>query len=1061
MMAAPGVVISQATASTPAIGSLFNGTAFFLVQRLPSRSSFVDRIQANGGRVVKLEMQADYIIADHVRRDCPPGSLSYTFIEAAIRDSTLPDPDDHRAGPAQGTKREVGSTAIPPKGTRTPFTAEDDRVLWEWVEGSRRRGGMVKGNEIYKALEDKNPRHTFQAWRDRYIKKLMDRPPPPGAKVPEDEPHDETGRKESYMQFTDDDFDMLKSEIHSIRNIDESQIEDAWTAWADAWPEHTAAEWRQFYEEVVLPAYLEEEAGEAAEPKGKGKEKKADVQVDKKTAQPAVKRELLSNTSGGSDEQITPMPASASKRKRETPTPRSKAYGNKRAKPSNADIFAENESAHPTRRGDPGQMTVTKDGMRPILDLARQSQQVVELGDSQKDGEHSGDNHVASKAHARQTPSPEAAKERFATSSANRAAQAQLIAENSRLSEDDGEPLPQVRMQLDVEDTLPTSEANRTARAQLIAEANQPDSDPAFPIGNDGHLAQDASENGSETGVALAPGAADPVPLNLSEEAARNEDEDMAESEEGEPGFPPNQPGDGLIGLYDLIPPRGIDLTEANLASQQAQHKPEVSRGKDLPEDDENQDHGDYAEYLQRLMGIKPAEDPKPGAEAVAEVPDRLMDTPEEQNDDLVELESDRELSSEPEAEDAEALPMDSDQVEVPQTSHAEIDDVFTQNMDWPMSPAKAARPGPRQQESQSQAFETQVQYPSLPYPGQDDQEDDLPSSQPFQPSPPQASKTSHTAQPKLPQLYEAEDGAQAGWSSNIDLTVPEPDGETVDDEDGDIDLTIPEPEGGFDFSSQEERVDAKPSIDAVLQDDNATMPPQQRPVAERVDISSDDSSSSAISDEEPVQVPNSSVPLRQPTRTLETQAIVDADSQPMDFGMPLPNDSDEEDDDLPTDPLRAPPEPAPPVQKSKTGKAPSPADDTPRQKPRQSTGSRRSTYTTQRAKQSLTSRAAKPQPEEPEDLETFLYRLTSRGYARANIVDALRRTSMRSKLAEIVLIEEKRGNKVTDIPGVWTKEEDDILTGSDARKLKQLEKKHGWDEFQARVEFLQQWEAE
>lgn len=67
----------------------------------------------------------------------------------------------------------------------------------------------------------------------------------------------------------------------------------------------------------------------------------------------------------------------------------------------------------------------------------------------------------------------------------------------------------------------------------------------------------------------------------------------------------------------------------------------------------------------------------------------------------------------------------------------------------------------------------------------------------------------------------------------------------------------------------------------------------------------------------------------------------------------------------------------------------------------------------------------------------------------------------MRSKLAEIVLIEEKRGNKVTDIPGVWTKEEDDILTGSDARKLKQLEKKHGWDEFQARVEFLQQWEAE
>ena len=35
----------------------------------------------------------------------------------------------------------------------------------------------MKGNEIYKQLEAENPRHTYQAWRDRYIKKLKDKPP--------------------------------------------------------------------------------------------------------------------------------------------------------------------------------------------------------------------------------------------------------------------------------------------------------------------------------------------------------------------------------------------------------------------------------------------------------------------------------------------------------------------------------------------------------------------------------------------------------------------------------------------------------------------------------------------------------------------------------------------------------------------------------------------------------------------------------------------------------------------------------------------------------------------
>ena len=172
------LVVTHTNGDTLALGGLFANLSFFLLQKLPSRSSYIEKIQANGGRVVRLETQADYLIADHMRPTaCPPGSISYTFIDAALKDSALPDPADHLAGPEKGTIREVGSTVVLGKQTRTAFTAEDDRELWLWVQRAQAEGGMVKGNDIYKQLEARNQRHTFQAWRDRYIKKLMDKPP--------------------------------------------------------------------------------------------------------------------------------------------------------------------------------------------------------------------------------------------------------------------------------------------------------------------------------------------------------------------------------------------------------------------------------------------------------------------------------------------------------------------------------------------------------------------------------------------------------------------------------------------------------------------------------------------------------------------------------------------------------------------------------------------------------------------------------------------------------------------------------------------------------------------
>lgn len=80
-------------------------------------------------------------------------SYSYTYIEQSIEQGMLANPDDHLAGPPAGTIRGVGSTTIRPKGTRTSFTAEDDKILVAWVRKSVRKGASENGNDLYKQLE--------------------------------------------------------------------------------------------------------------------------------------------------------------------------------------------------------------------------------------------------------------------------------------------------------------------------------------------------------------------------------------------------------------------------------------------------------------------------------------------------------------------------------------------------------------------------------------------------------------------------------------------------------------------------------------------------------------------------------------------------------------------------------------------------------------------------------------------------------------------------------------------------------------------------------------------
>lgn len=135
------------------VGQLFAGKSFWVAQRVPSRNRLLDEIRANGGEIVALEKKADYKIADHFRKDCPPGSISYEFIDKSIREGQLRNPEDHRAGPPVGEAREPGALHRPTKSGRAAYTAEEDRILYKWVRECEASGGQASGNEIYKQLE--------------------------------------------------------------------------------------------------------------------------------------------------------------------------------------------------------------------------------------------------------------------------------------------------------------------------------------------------------------------------------------------------------------------------------------------------------------------------------------------------------------------------------------------------------------------------------------------------------------------------------------------------------------------------------------------------------------------------------------------------------------------------------------------------------------------------------------------------------------------------------------------------------------------------------------------
>ena len=133
---------------------IFDGRKFFVIQRCPARSTILEAIRRHGGTVVAVDNKADTIIADHLRKDSPAGSLSYTWIEACSKRQELVDTSEHQAGRETGTARPVGASQ-PQRAGRVAFSAADDEELWNWVHKYGPQSKGVLGNELYKQLEAK------------------------------------------------------------------------------------------------------------------------------------------------------------------------------------------------------------------------------------------------------------------------------------------------------------------------------------------------------------------------------------------------------------------------------------------------------------------------------------------------------------------------------------------------------------------------------------------------------------------------------------------------------------------------------------------------------------------------------------------------------------------------------------------------------------------------------------------------------------------------------------------------------------------------------------------
>lgn len=91
-------------------------------------------------------------------------------------------------------------------------------------------------------------------------------------------------------------------------------------------------------------------------------------------------------------------------------------------------------------------------------------------------------------------------------------------------------------------------------------------------------------------------------------------------------------------------------------------------------------------------------------------------------------------------------------------------------------------------------------------------------------------------------------------------------------------------------------------------------------------------------------------------------------------------------------------------------------------------------------------------------DVNAWIQKQEVSGQNPHDVIAAISCTTMNHKLADKVLDLLSKGKKIPDnIPGVWTEEDDEALTGQDGRAMERVMEKHGSELFDERWQFLEQ----
>ncbi|CAG8566805.1 20143_t:CDS:2 [Dentiscutata erythropus] len=138
---------------------------FGVKRDVPERHTLVEKIKEHGGEVTDNYCEADFVLGDptktQIRTQGADKIISYKFVLDSIAAKRLRPPSSY----------ELILSGV--RSGRRHFTLQDDIDLENYLK-SLPETECLSGNEIYKQFEKINPRHSWQSWRSRALKKIVD-----------------------------------------------------------------------------------------------------------------------------------------------------------------------------------------------------------------------------------------------------------------------------------------------------------------------------------------------------------------------------------------------------------------------------------------------------------------------------------------------------------------------------------------------------------------------------------------------------------------------------------------------------------------------------------------------------------------------------------------------------------------------------------------------------------------------------------------------------------------------------------------------------------------------